>query len=248
MSPLSDLRTVIIAQARMGSTRLPGKVMMKIAGRPIIDHVIERARRSRVDEVVVAIPDLTEDDVLDDWLRSSGVHVFRGSSDDVLSRYAGAAAEAGADVVVRITCDCPLIDPKVIDAVLDVFEGDDAEYCSNTLERSYPIGMDTEVFSRRALERADSEATRKHEREHVTPYLYRNPDLFRLRNVRAPEWARRPDLRLTVDEQADYDMISRLLEYLPESGAGLEAVLDVLKKEPRLEEINRDVHHRHLSQ
>jgi len=211
-------RTVIIAQARMSSTRLPGKTLMDLGGRPVIDHVIERARASRLaDDVWVATTVDAADDVLVAHLAELEVPHVRDSLNDVLARYVEAAEQSRADTVVRITCDCPLIDPEVIDEVIAAYRKQPpVGYCSNTLHRSYPIGMDTEVFSRHALERAHVEATQPLEREHVTPYLYQHPELFRLRNVEAPDWARRPDLRLTVDEMADLEMLRTLVGLTPE--------------------------------
>lgn len=206
-------RVVVIIQARMGSTRLPGKVLLDVDGRPMIDHVVERARRiASVDEVVVATSDLASDDVLADHVRAAlKAPVFRGSESDVLARYASAAAESGADVVVRVTSDCPLLCPEVSDRVVRRLL--DAEppldYVNNTLEPSYPRGLDTEAFWRDALDRAHREATSPHDREHVTPYLYLNRDRFRVGVVRdARDFS---SLRWTVDTPEDLAMVRALL-------------------------------------
>lgn len=240
-------RTVIIAQARMSSTRLPGKVMLDLGGRPVVDHVFMRARASRLaDDVCVATTIEDTDDVLAAHLDTLGVQHIRGSLNDVLARYVQAAEASRADTIVRITCDCPLIDPAIIDETIAAFRAAPAvDYCSNTLVRTYPIGMDTEVFSREALERAYAQATAATEREHVTPYLYQHPELFALRNVEAPGWARRPDLRLTLDEPADLELLRAMVALVPE-GAGLEAVLEALRMHPELEGINAGVTHRHV--
>ena len=240
-------RTVIIAQARMSSTRLPGKTLMDLGGKPVVDHVIARARAAhRADDVWVATTTDGTDDVLARHLDNARVPYVRGSLDDVLARYVQAADESRADTVVRITCDCPLIDPEVIDATIAAFRQlPEVDYCSNTLRRSYPMGMDTEVLSRAALERARAEATQPHEREHVTPYLYQHPELFRLQNVEAPEWATWPELRLTVDEAADLAMLRSLLEYAA-ADSGLSQLLDALRAHPEIAEHNRAVHHRHV--
>lgn len=239
-------RTVIIAQARMGSTRLPGKVMMDLAGRPVIDHVIERARLARkADALVIATPDLAEDASLVAHVRALGVDVITGSADDVLSRYMKAAEESRADTVVRITCDCPLLDPAIVDEVIEAFFVSGADYCSNTLRRTYPIGMDTEVFSVTALFTAGIDATEQPHREHVTPFIYQHPERFKLRNVEAPEWARRPELRLTVDEQADLDLIREVVT-LAGPSADLRQILAVLDAHPGLAGRNAEVLHRHV--
>lgn len=240
-------RTVIIAQARMSSTRLPGKTLMDLGGRPVVDHVVGRARASRLAaDVVVATTTDSSDDVLAAHLDGLGVSYVRGSLDDVLARYVMAAQAAEAETVVRITCDCPLIDPEVIDGVIQAYrEASEVDYCSNILKRTYPIGMDTEVLSRLALERAHAEATQPHEREHVTPYIYQHPEIFRLRNVEAPDWASWPDLRLTVDEAADLEMLQVLLGNVGQLASSRE-VLACLRADAELATLNACVVHRHV--
>ena len=231
----------------MSSTRLPGKVLMDLGGMPVIDHVISRALRvHRADAVVVATTTEPGDDALAAHVEALGVPVTRGDLNDVLSRYALAAHDSNAEVVVRITSDCPLIDPAVIDATIAAFrQSPEVDYCANTLVRTYPIGMDTEVFSREALERAHAEASQPHEREHVTPYLYQHPELFRLRNVEAPERERWPTLRLTVDESADLEMLQALLGHAS-ADAGLGELLAVLRSHPEIATHNAGVTHRHV--
>ena len=239
-------RTVIVAQARMSSTRLPGKTLADLGGRPMIDLVVERARRATLaDEVVIATTNDATDDVLAAHLELLGVPYVRGSLDDVLSRYELAARTFHAETIVRITCDCPFINPSVIDDVIAAYRAaPEVDYCGNTLVRTYPIGMDTEVFSREALERAAAEASQPGEREHVTPYLYQHPDLFRLRNVEAPSEACWPELRLTVDEPEDLALMRALLAHEgPE--ASLHAVIGFLRLHPELAAMNADVVHRH---
>lgn len=240
-------RTVIIAQARMSSTRLPGKTLMDLGGKPVIDHVLERARASElVDDVWVATTTDPSDDVLAAHLDGLGVRYVRGSLDDVLARYVMTAEAANADTVVRITCDCPLIDPEVVDTAIGAYGATpEVDYCANTLRRTYPIGMDTEVFSREALMRAHAEATQPHEREHVTPYIYQHPEIFRLRNVEAPEWATWPDLRLTVDEAADLEMLRQAVEVVG-ADASLANALDALRSHQRLVALNAGVSHRRV--
>ena len=232
----------------MSSKRLPGKTLMDLCGKPVVDHVIARARAARLaEDVWVATTTDATDDVLARHLCDARVPHVRGSLDDVLARYVQAAEESRADTIVRITCDCPMIDPEVIDATIAAFrEPPGVDYCGNTLRRTYPIGMDTEVFSRAALERAAAEALQSHEREHVTPYLYQHPELFRLRNVEAPEWATWPELRLTVDEAADLEMLrglGRTLGY----GAALREVVSFLRASPEIAAANSRVNHRHVS-
>lgn len=231
----------------MSSTRLPGKTLMDLGGKPVIDHVIERARASRLaDAVWVATTSDTTDDVLAKHLGDLAVPYVRGSLDDVLARYVQAAEASDAETIVRITCDCPLVDPAVIDETIAAFrELPEADYCSNTLRRTYPIGMDTEVFSRAALIRAHLEATQPLEREHVTPYLYQHPEVFRLRNVEAPEWARWPELRLTLDEPADLEMLRAVAEVVGER-AELKRLIETLRLHPDIVALSAQVAHRYV--
>ena len=232
MSPRG--RVVAIVQARVGSTRLPGKVLMPLAGRPMVAHVLDRAAATvGVDAVAAAIPDLPEDDVLAAVCRRSGVRVVRGSSEDVLSRYATAAGESEAEIVVRLTADCPLLSPLVSGEVLGRFEG--CDYASNTLRRTYPRGLDTEVFSADALHAAHAEASGAAEREHVTPFIYRRPERFRL--VEVLNDVDLSDLRWTVDTPDDFSFARAVYDAL---GAEFEVadVLALLERRPALRQLN----------
>lgn len=175
-----------ILQARMSSTRLPGKVMADLAGAPMIARQIERVRRAkRIDRLVVATSNQASDDPLVAFLESEAVTVFRGPLNDVLARFSAAAEAFGpADHVVRLTADCPLTDPTVIDAVIAHHLATGADYTSNVLgERTFAQGLDVEVMTGAALTQARAEASEPYEREHVTPFLYRRPDRFRLEGV-----------------------------------------------------------------
>lgn len=240
-------RTVIIAQARMGSTRLPGKTMMDLGGAPVVDRVLSRcARVEGVQEVVLATTDLPEDDSLVRHVEEGGFRVVRGSSDDVLSRYVLAAETSSADVIVRVTCDCPLIDPGIVaDTIQSFASGDGVDYCSNTLVRTFPLGMDTEVFHRAALEKADQEARQQQEREHVTPYIYQHPEAFSLLSVTAPAWAHWPELRLTIDEDVDLELARRIVEGVGPD-ADLWTILGFVAQNPELVSLNAAVEHRHM--
>ncbi|MCL6577606.1 glycosyltransferase family protein [Kyrpidia sp.] len=239
------MTVVAIIQARMGSTRLPGKVMKPIFGRPMIHYVIERVERiSGVDEAVVAIPDTLEDDLLDEYLRSrESVGVYRGPEKDVLARYYGAARAAKAEAVVRITADCPLISPEVSGRVLSRYlEGaGDVDYVSNCLVRTYPRGLDTEVFAFAALERAYREAKYPADREHVTPYMWRQPSRFRLAGV--CDSVDRSHIRLTLDTQEDFELIGKIFEALYPDDPKFEYrdILRVLERHPEWTELNRHV-------
>ena len=195
------MKRVIIVQARMTSTRLPGKVLLDLAGRPMLAQQLRRLKESKeTDEIVLATTVNATDDPIVALARTEGVRWFRGDEKDVLSRYAGAAREAGADVVTRVTSDCPLIDAGETDRVIRALG--DADYASNTLERSYPRGLDTETLRRDVLDRMDRTATSQESREHVTWYIHRErPELFVRRSVR--DAADNSDLRWTVDTPED---------------------------------------------
>ena len=204
-----------ILQARMSSTRLPGKVLRPLAGAPMILRQIERLRRCRrIDRLVVATSDDRTDDVLSDVLAGAGVLVFRGSLDDVLDRYRGALEAFGpADHVVRLTGDCPLADWEVIDAVIDAHVRTEVDYTANTLgERTFPKGLDVEVVRSSVLNEAASKAEDPHEREHVLPFVYNRAERYRTGGLlnRLPEG----DLRWTVDLPEDYAFVAEIYDHL----------------------------------
>lgn len=207
------MKTLLIVQARMTSTRLPGKVLLPLAGEPMLTRLVQRLRRAqRADGIVIATTTNATDDPIVALCEELGVPCHRGSEHDVLSRYANAACLNGADVVVRITSDCPLIDPALVDQVIAVYEEGDSDYVSNMLPPTWPYGMAVEVFSAAALQQAHAEATQPAEREHVTPFIYWHPERYRLRNLASPV-----DLsqhRWTVDTPEDYELVRRLFEAL----------------------------------
>ena len=235
------MRTVAIIQARMTSTRLPGKIMADVGGQPLLRHVVARARRAqRLDVVAVATTTNQLDDDVERFCRAEGIRYFRGSELDVLDRYYRAAEHFGAEAVVRLTSDCPLLDPLVIDQVMEVFAAGDYDYVSNTLEPTFPDGLDTEVFWREALARAWRETRLPSEREHVTPYVWKHPALFRLGNVRHdPPLG---DLRWTVDEPQDLDFVRAIYQHLgPEPSFGMREVLRLLEARPDLCSLNNGI-------
>ncbi|UCF31671.1 MAG: UDP-2,4-diacetamido-2,4,6-trideoxy-beta-L-altropyranose hydrolase [bacterium] len=241
------MRVVSIVQARMGSTRLPGKVMFDLAGRSVLSHVIERVRSCPlVDDIVVATTINPEDDVIAEEACRNGVASYRGSEENVLERYYEAAVKAGAEVIVRVTSDCPLLDPQVLTGMLNSFtgrksDGESIDYLSNTLERTFPRGLDVEIFTYSALEKAHMEAKETFEREHVTPYMYNHPDIFRLRNYRSDT-----DLsehRWTLDVEDDFTLIKEIYGSLFEEGEVFttDDVVRLLRKRPELIQINTHV-------
>lgn len=245
---MKNTRVVAIIQARMGSSRLPGKVLRDIHGKPMLAWVVERTRKaSSVSEVMVATTSDPSDDMVEQVCRQMSIPCFRGNIYDVLDRYYQAAREAQADVVVRITADCPLIDAGLIDTVVQRFVAEKVDFAANRLpppyQRTYPIGLDVEVVSFQALQRAWQEASEKHEREHVLPYLYESPGRFKTLTV-----DHETDLgsyRWTVDTFEDLEFIQKLFTLLPdtENFTWLD-VLKIVEKNPQLSEINAGVSHK----
>lgn len=234
-------RTVAIIQARTGSTRLPGKVLRPLLGEPLLAHVVRRVRRAgTVDETVVATTTLAADDPIEALGASEGWPVTRGSEMDLLERYLDAARLHDAEHVVRITSDCPLVDPTLIDDVVDALAADGADYASNTLEpRTFPRGLDVEAMTIGALEAAGREDRDPASREHATPFLYRHPDRFRLTAVRNPV-----DLsahRWTVDTPEDYELVRRIYDALGRDDFGWQEALAIVEANPDWSGLNRHV-------
>ena len=226
------MRIVAVVQARTGSTRFPGKVLADLQGRPLLAHVVERVRRSRcVDDVVVATSTAPGDDAVVDLARALGVAAVRGPEEDVLSRFVIAARQHGADVVVRVTADCPLLDPRLVDRVVAALLRSGADYACNLEPATYPDGYDVEAFTVACLARMDREAVLDYEREHVTPRAREHSHEYRTATVRCRrDWSA---LRLTVDVPADLDRVAAILAALPDDPPpGLGAVLAQVARTP----------------
>jgi spore coat polysaccharide biosynthesis protein SpsF len=238
------LSTVAIVQARMTSTRLPGKVLLEVLGTPMLAFQLERVRHvPSIDAIVIATTTNATDDPVAAFAKAGGFGLHRGSEHDVLARFAGAAEAAEATTVVRLTADCPLADPDVIEKVIQRYQGarPPCDYVTNAIPRSYPAGLDVEVFSRDALELAAAEAKDAYDREHVTPFLYRNPARFRLLSV-----VHDPDLsweRWTLDEPGDFELIRRVLEaiYPVNPTFRMADVVQVLEEHPDWRALNGSV-------
>lgn len=233
------MNVVTIIQARMGATRLPGKMMKEIAGQPVIAQVFERARLSkRARDVWLATTTNHADDVLARWAVEHNIKCYRGSENDVLDRYYQAAKLAKAEIIIRVTGDCPLIDPAVIDTVIDEFLAGEYDYVSNVHPPTFPDGMDTEVVSFAALERAWQEAKLQSEREHVTPYIWKHSEWFKLKNV-----SYHVDLsrhRWTLDTPEDLVFLERVIGACQKRGGqcGLDEVLAIVNERPDWQAIN----------
>lgn len=237
------MRTVAIIQARVGSTRLPGKVLHDLAGQPVLARVIDRTRRAnRLDEVVVATTNDPSDEPIVELCQSRGVPCFRGSEEDVLDRYYRAAVHHSAQTIVRITSDCPLIEPIIIDRVVDEYiqRSGEVDYASNIVpRRTFPRGLDTEVMSFDTLAWAWKEDGDPARREHVTPYIYGNPERFRIHSVEHEE-----DLsvhRWVVDTPEDLEFLRLIYDHFARDDFTWTVVLTLLEQNPEWLEINRHV-------
>jgi spore coat polysaccharide biosynthesis protein SpsF (cytidylyltransferase family) len=236
----------IVVQARTGSSRLPGKVLKPVIGdRTVLHCVLERVLRSRsIHTVVVATTSLPSDDGIPSIADSLGIPVFRGSERDLLRRYIGAMDAFGLEVVVRVTADCPLIEPQVIDDVVELYLQSPCDYA---YADGYPRGTgEVELITYSALVREDRlVGSDAHHREHVTTFLLEHPTEFRLAIRRAPKQYVRPEFRLTVDEQLDLDVVQRVYQsFSPRTDFGLDEVIAFLDAHPEIASLNRHVKHK----
>ena len=240
------MRVVAIIQARMGSSRLPGKVLLPLAGKPVIEHVINRVSASKAfAAVVVATTDRTIDDPLAERAAAFGAMVVRGDENDVLSRFAKAASVARADVIMRITADCPLIDPDVLAQMVDRFREGDVDFVTNCVVRTFPRGLDAELFSGAALDIMQARATTPAQREHVTPYLYQHPNRFRIVNHAGAN--DHSDYRLTLDTDMDLALLQRLFGAFADPDAvRLDDIILLMRANPSWQLINADVEQKQI--
>ncbi|MHC1681694.1 MAG: acylneuraminate cytidylyltransferase [Clostridiaceae bacterium] len=237
------MKVVCIIQARFGSTRLPGKVLKEIGSKTVLELDIERIKRVKnIDEIVIATTILEKDDVIVKEAERLGIKHFRGSEEDVLSRYYLAAKEAKADVVVRVTSDCPLIDSEVTEEIIQYFKDNNFDYVSNTLDRTYPRGLDTEVFTFKSLEKAHNEATSERDREHVTPYIWSNSSMFNLAQYKNEEDF--SDYRWTLDTEEDFQVIDLIYKHFNNEAVkyfNMKDIVEYLKLHPEISEINKEI-------
>lgn len=239
---MKEKNIVIIVQARMNSTRLFGKVMKNIEDKPMLWHIINRLRYCKmVDNIVVATSINKLDDIIEKFCKENNINYYRGSEEDVLDRYYQASKIFKANIIVRITSDCPLIDPKIVDLVIETHLKSGADYTSNIIKRTFPRGLDTEVFNFDIFEKINKMAKEKYQREHVTIYFYENPSLFKLKNVENEKDL--SYLRWAVDEKEDLLFVKEIYKRLYKNKEifYMEDVLSILEKEPYLIKINENI-------
>lgn len=237
-------KIVATIEARMTSSRLPGKVLLEANKKTMLEHLIERLRAVKsVDEIALATTINGADDPLIDLALRKGVKYFRGSEEDVMDRVIKTAESAGADIVVEITGDCPIIDPLVIEQAVQMFLHNDCDYVSNGHIRTYPDGMDTQVFRLETLKRSYPMTTTDLEREHVTLHIRYHPDLFRHLHLIAPPDLYWPGLGLTLDEKDDYLLLKKIIEHFGNGNPmfSCREVISLLRENPHWIDLNKHV-------
>ena len=230
-----------IIQARMGSSRLPGKVLMKIDEKyTVLEYVVKQISQSKlVNKIIIATTDLGQDDVIQKVANELGIECFRGSSDNVLDRYYECAKKFSLNNILRITSDCPLIDPDIVDKVIEKYLTKDFDYVSNTIIRTFPIGMDSEIFSFDVLKKSWQNADLLSEKEHVTPYIINKKNGFRLGNIKNE--LNVGQLRLTLDRIEDYELIKKIVKKIGGRPIFMKDVLKLFSEEPELIKINAHI-------
>ena len=237
-------KIVATIEARMTSSRLPGKVLLPLAGKPALERMIERLKRSKyLDKIMVATTINFTDDPIVELAKKLKVGYFRGSEYDVLARVLEAAESVKADIIVELTGDCPLVDPVLVDKGIEEFFDSGADYAANNISASYPLGFDIQVFPVSVLKEVDSLTNDKIDRAHVSYYIYNHPKRFKLHNWVASRECYWPDLRVTLDEKEDYELLNTVFNklLLINENFSVSDVINLCKNEPKLVEINKNV-------
>lgn len=228
----------------MGSVRLPGKVLKKINGRPMLEYVINRVKLSKnLDKVILAVPDTPQDDILFELAKKLNTICIRGSEKNVLSRYLKAAEEINADVIIRITADCPLIDAGIIDEMIDNFEKEKCDYLINDVKHEgHPRGFDVDIFFTRCLKKTAELTDKDYYKEHITTFMLDHPEMFKIRYYKAPENLYRPNYRLCVDEKPDLVLVRKIFEHLkPKKYFSAQEIIEHIDKNRKIININKNV-------
>lgn len=228
----------------MGSTRLPGKVLKKINGKPILEYVINRVKLSKnLDKVILVVPNTSQDDILFELAKKLNTICVRGSEENVLSRYIKAAKKVKADVIVRITADCPLIDHGIIDEMIGSFKKERCDYLLNDPKiKGHPRGFDVDIFSFDNLKKISDMASKGHHREHITTFMLDHPEMFKIRYYRAPKKLYRPNYRLCLDEKLDLVLIKEIFcHFKPREYFSAQEIIEYLDKNPKIANINKNV-------
>ncbi len=238
------MKIAAIVEARMASKRLPGKVLLKAKNITMLDHLIDRLKKVKnIDEIIVATTINPLDQEIIDFCEAKEIRYFRGSEDDVMGRVIGAAEYCKANIIVEITADCPIIDPTIVEQIINIYLFNNVDYVSNANVRSYPDGMDTQVYSIDILKSSYSMTDNKFDREHVTLHIRKNPNIFSNINVIAPPDIHSPDLGLTLDEKEDYIFIKNIIDNLYDKNKFFSCldVINYLNENKSLLSINKHI-------
>jgi len=233
------MKPVAIIQVRMSSTRLPGKVLKKLNGITVLESLLNQLNYSKLlNDKIIATTSNSEDDVIFNFCKSKEIKCYRGSQDDVLDRYYNCAKKFSINTIIRITSDCPLMDPQVIDDVIDFYLKNSYDYVNNFYKRTYPYGNDVEIFSIKVLEKVWEKATKPSEREHVTPYIYNNPGEFSLGWIENKE--NLSEFHWTIDRKEDLIFVQNIFKKISKRPILMKDIIDVIKDDPSLLEINKN--------
>ena len=238
------MKTSAIIEARMGSIRLPGKVLMEAAKKPMLEHLVNRLRKVKsIDDIILATTENKKDDILIDFPIKNKIKYFRGSEKDVLSRVLNAGKFYKVEEVVGITGDCPIIDPNIIEQVIRLYRIHKVSFVTNGLVRSFPDGMDTIIYNLSTLEKSSALAYTKKEREHTTLHMNSNPKIFSYINLVSPPELHWPELGLTLDEEQDYILLKKIIEHFDDINPFFSCgdVINLIKEKPELQKINNNV-------
>lgn len=232
-----------IIQARCGSARFPNKIFADIDGKPLLWHVVNRLKYAKkIDEIIVATTEKEIDDSIEQWCRAENIKYFRGSENDVLNRYYCASLTYPSDVIVRVTADDPFKEPKVVDEVIEKLLEENLDLATNNFPPSFPEGLDCEAFTYKTLEKMEKSTKDEFEREHVTQYVYHNPDLFKIGNVKSDRQL--SDYRWTIDTNEDYEMVKAIYEKRNPNSTGIllmDEILEILERYPELIKMNAKI-------
>jgi spore coat polysaccharide biosynthesis protein SpsF len=239
-----------IVQARMGSSRLPGKSIKTIGNNTLIEKVIKRLQLSKkINNIALAVPNTEKDKILADIAKNNNIQVYMGSENNVLDRYYQTALQFKGDVILRITGDCPLIDASLIDELLEIYLASDYDYVSNHVEQEFPRGFDCEIFSFEVLKQMHDNAKEDYEKEHVTPYIYLNPDKFTIFHKKANKDFYRPDYRICVDTKEDFELICKIYKTFNDRiDISASEIIKLLDEHPELTAINKHIEQKKLKE
>jgi spore coat polysaccharide biosynthesis protein SpsF len=234
-----------IIQARMGSSRLPGKVMMEIKGTPLLGLLIERIKDSKLlDGIILATSTDKKDQAIENFCKKNNINCFRGNENDVLDRVLSAAKKYNAEIIVQITGDCPLVDSKLIDDIIRFYFNNNYDYISTFNTRTFPVGYDVRVFSVKLLDEISQITKDPEDREHVSIYIIKHPEKYKIGSFIAPKGLNHPEYRLVVDEKEDFELVKKIFENFSTFTFSIKDVTTFLEKNPSLALINKNITHK----